>query len=126
VGFYLVGTSEIDLGYVASINLTAPKTGPLAGILFFEDRSAPLLRKHTINSSDARNLLGTIYLSRGALSIGGIRPVADQSAYTVIVARGIQLEAGPNLVLNANYYATDIPVPAGVGPNSSGNVGLIR
>ena len=126
VGFYLVGTSEIDLGYIASINLTAPKTGPLAGILFFEDRSAPLLRKHTINSSDARNLLGTIYLSRGALHVGGIRPVADQSAYTVIVARGILLEAGPNLVLNTNYYATDIPVPAGVGPNSSGTVGLVR
>jgi Flp pilus assembly protein TadG len=126
VGFYLHGTSEIDFGALATINLTAPKSGTLAGILFFEDRSAPLLRKHSIISADARNLLGTIYLSRGALYVGGIKPVADQSAYTVLIARSLEMDAGPNLVLNTNYYATDIPVPAGVGPNSSGTVGLVR
>jgi hypothetical protein len=42
--------------------------------------------------------------------------VADQSAYTVIVSRQLRLSAGPNLVLNANYSSTDVPVPDGVGP----------
>jgi hypothetical protein len=45
--------------------------------------------------------------------------VADQSAYTVIVARQLQLSASPNLVMNAMYTSTDVPVPEGVGPNGS-------
>ena len=45
--------------------------------------------------------------------------IADQSAYTVIVARTIELQSGPNLVLNANYGATNVPVPQGVGPTGS-------
>jgi hypothetical protein len=126
VGFYIHGTSDIDFGASSTINLTAPKYGPLAGILFFEDRAAPLLRKHSIISNDARTLLGTIYLSRGLLYVGANNPVADKSAYTVLVARSIQMDAGPNLVLNTNYYATDIPVPQGVGPTSGGSVGLVR
>jgi hypothetical protein len=71
---------------------------------------------HWITSDDARNLLGTIYLPRGILTIDADKPVADRSAYTVIVARNIKLEAGPNLYLNTNYGMTDIPVPGGVGP----------
>jgi hypothetical protein len=44
--------------------------------------------------------------------------VADQSAYTVIVAAQVNLYEGPNLYLNANYDATSVPVPKGVGPIS--------
>ena len=42
----------------------------------------------------------------------------DQSAYTVIVAQQVNLYQGPNLYLNANYGATSVPVPKGVGPVS--------
>jgi hypothetical protein len=66
VGFYLTGTDTLmffDRG--STIDLTAPKSGPLAGILFFEDSSAPPLRIHRIASNNARNLLGTIYLPVG-------------------------------------------------------------
>jgi Flp pilus assembly protein TadG len=66
-------------------------------------------------SDDARTLLGTIYLPDGALYIDANKPIADSSAYTIIVAREIGLAAGPNLVLNSNYAATTVPVPAGVG-----------
>lgn len=52
--------------------------------------------------------------------------VADQSAYTVIVARQVDLFDGPNLVLNSDYGSTDIPLPAGVGANVSRQFGLSR
>ncbi len=42
-------------------------------------------------------------------------PVADMSAYTVVVARQINLYEGPNLYLNANYSGTSVPVPKGCG-----------
>jgi Flp pilus assembly protein TadG len=120
VGFYFRGDAAlVDFKKDSTIDLSAPKTGPLAGILFFEDRSAPLLRAFKISSDNARRLLGTIYLSRGALMVDASKAVSDLSAYTVIVARQLHLKDGPNLYLNAMYTSSDVPVPDGVGPNGS-------
>ncbi|GJD96864.1 Tad domain-containing protein [Methylobacterium iners] len=80
------------------------------------------LREYRIISDEARTLLGTIYLPAGRLIIDSRKPIADQSAYTVIVARVINLYDGPNLMLNARYASSDIPVPEGVGPSSSDTV----
>lgn len=117
VGFYLVGDKSIfALGPDSKIDLSAPKDGPMAGILFFEDTAAPVGRTHSILSNDARNLLGTFYLPKGTLFVSTISPVADQSAYTAIVARKLKLVGSPTLVLNTNYSMTDVPVPDGIGP----------
>ncbi|TGE00321.1 hypothetical protein EU555_10590, partial [Methylobacterium nonmethylotrophicum] len=75
-------------------------------------------RQYRIISDNARTMLGTIYLPAGRLIIDSSKPVADQSAYTVIVARLINLYEGPNLYLNANYGATSVPVPDGFGPKA--------
>ena len=115
VGFYLSGLAALmffDSG--STIDLTAPKDGPLAGILFFEDRKALPLRIHRIGSNNARNLVGTIYLPLGILLVDANAPVADNSAYTAIVVRSLQLREGPNLVLHSDYQSTDIPVPDGL------------
>ncbi|HEX8662482.1 MAG TPA: pilus assembly protein TadG-related protein [Beijerinckiaceae bacterium] len=120
VGFYMKGDqATFDFGPDSTISLSAPKSGTMAGILFFEDRSAPLLRTFQIKSGNARTLLGTFYLSRGTLVIDTNKAVADQSAYTVIVSRQLKLTASPNLVMNAMYANSGVPVPEGVGPNGS-------
>ncbi len=103
----------------SSITLSAPKTGDMAGLLISEDRTNPVDQKFNILSNDARTLLGTIYLPQGRLFVGANRPIADQSAYTIVVARTFSLSEGPTMVLNTNYGATDIPVPDGVGPNGA-------
>jgi hypothetical protein len=115
VGFYLSGILTLmffDGG--TTIDLTAPKDGPLAGILFFEDRKALPLRIHRIGSNNARNLVGTIYLPLGILFIDANAPVADNSAYTALVVRSLQLSEGPKLVLHSDYQSTNIPVPDGL------------
>lgn len=115
VGFYLSGLATLMyFDSDSTIDLTAPKDGPLAGILFFEDRNAIPLRVHRIGSNNARNLLGTIYLPLGILLVDANAPVADNSAYTAIVARSLQLRKGPNLVLHSDYQSTDVPVPDGL------------
>ncbi|WP_091950122.1 pilus assembly protein TadG-related protein [Methylorubrum salsuginis] len=129
-----------------TINLAAPTTGPMAGVLMSEDATvfAPIdpavevdtllgdtitptpppiaapqpMRIYRIISDNARTMLGTIHLPHGRLVIDAQRPVADMSAYTVVVARQINLYEGPNLYLNANYSGTSVPVPKGVGPVS--------
>lgn len=115
VGLFFTGKGSVLLFERGStIDLTAPRSGEMAGLLVFEGRSQPENGLHQILSDDARNLLGTIYLSRGRLHVDANSPIADRSAYTAIVARVMTLYGGPNLVLNTNYDSTDIPVPDGI------------
>jgi Flp pilus assembly protein TadG len=153
VSIYLSGrTANLTFAADSTINLSAAKDGPLAGLLIFDDpsgASAPAIppfplpipivgellgglgglvggllppgppREHKILSDNARTLLGTIYMPQGRLIIDASKPIADKSAYTVLVVRRIDLHAGPNLILNSDYSATDVPVPKGVGPYGS-------
>lgn len=115
VGLYLSGAkSRFLFDTNTTISLSAPKEGEMAGLLIFVDRSQKGLTKHVIRSNNARKLLGTIYVAEGTLSIDADQPIADQSAYTAIVARRIEAFAGPHLILNTNYHATDVPVPEGI------------
>jgi Flp pilus assembly protein TadG len=134
VAFYLSGAgANLVFEAATTINLTAPKDGPLTGILFFDDPSgapAPVdtkiyksytkqgksPREHLILSDNARTLLGTIYMPQGRLIIDATAPIADRSAYTVLVVNQLDLYSGPNLVLNTDYSASDVPVPQGLGP----------
>lgn len=126
VGFYLTGkNSTFRFASNSKVNFSAPKDGPLAGLLFFEDRNSPKNRRHEILSNYARDLVGTVYLSKGRFVIDADNPVADQSAYTAVVARRIELYSGPNLVLNTDYSHTDVPVPEGIA-GANGPVRLIK
>ncbi len=126
VAFFLRGTSAtFEFAFDSTISLSAPKIGSMAGILFFDDRTSKF-DSHKIFSNDARKLLGTIYLPNGVLYIDANKPIADQSAYTIVVARRVELYSGPNLVLNTDYGGTDVPVPKGVGPVTDQAVALVR
>ena len=119
VGFYITGSAgATNFGSNTRIALSAPTSGPMAGLLIFEDRALVSSLKHRISSDDARKLIGTIYLPVGDLIIDAKEPVADQSAYTAIITHGLELNSGPNLVLNSDYDATDVPVPAGIAGSS--------
>lgn len=148
VGLYFAGDKAgLLFDKDTTISLTAPTTGEMAGLLMAEQTTVanpldpavvantldlgvaipptppPLaqtkpMRIYRIISNNARTMLGTIYLPSGRLVIDATQPVADQSAYTVVVAQQVNLYEGPNLYLNANYDATSVPVPKGVGPLS--------
>jgi Flp pilus assembly protein TadG len=118
-GFYLTGLSSVVwFTSGTTISLSAPVDGPMAGLLFFEDRNATGVRLHRLASNNARTLLGTIYLSKSILNIDATAPVGDQSAYTAIVTQSLQLQSGPNLTLNSDYSATNVPVPTGIAGSS--------
>lgn len=121
VGFYLTGAlglSTVQLAPTSTVSLTAPRTGDMAGMLFFEDRSVLFKFPHIVASNDARNLVGTIYLPGNTLEINSTKPIADKSDYTVIIARKFDMKDGPELVLNTDYENSPIPVPEGVGNKS--------
>jgi Putative Flp pilus-assembly TadE/G-like len=127
VGFFLTGSaSTILFARDSHISLTAPKTGDMAGLLFFEDRDSEFATYHRITSNDARNLVGTMYFPNSKLLIDATNPVADRSDYTVIVAREFELRDGPELVLNTDYESSPIPLPEGVGNKTNSNIRLVN
>jgi len=111
--------------------LSAPLSGVMTGLLFFSNANNPLAKKvgkgaglkdgHVIRSDNARRLVGTIYLPDDKLVVDGDTPVADQSEYTVIVAKAFELNNGPNLVLQADYASSNVPVPEGLGSKAAGD-----
>jgi Flp pilus assembly protein TadG len=116
VGFYFQGIgAKFDFDKNTTVSLAAPTNGPMAGLLFFEDRGVAIGNLHRIRSNNAHTLLGTIYLPRGRFYVEADRPVANRSAYTIVVANQIEMVAGPELYLNANYGGTTVPVPGGLG-----------
>jgi hypothetical protein len=121
VGFFFEGNGPaFDFGASTQISLTAPKTGPLAGILFFEQRSAKPGRTFAIRSKDAEQFEGTVYLSRGYLLVEKASRLGQLSNWTAIVANRIKIDSGPQLVINSNFGASDIPTPKGIeGKNST-------
>lgn len=115
VGFFFIGRkATLFFDANTTISLVAPESGPMAGLLFFQDRSAKLNERFSILSDNARVLEGTLYLPKAHLYIDADEPIADQSAYTVIIANSMSLFAGPHVVLNTDYDTTDVPVPGGI------------
>ncbi|TGD96104.1 hypothetical protein EU555_25245 [Methylobacterium nonmethylotrophicum] len=128
VGFYFTGAVQPEYDGIArpmqfmprsNVSLGAPTEGPMAGLLFFEDRGAPAGRLFEVMSDNARRLVGTIYMPRGTFVVSANQVVADHSEYTAIVAQKVALSQAPRLVVNANYNATKVPVPQGLGPTSA-------
>jgi hypothetical protein len=121
VGFYFTGDDAVfSFKSNAMVELSAPETGPLAGLLFFQDPATPAERAFEITSDFVDYLVGTIYLPQGRLTIDSNHAVAEASEYTVLVVRRLELRAGPKLVLNTGYALSDVPVPEGVGPTTTG------
>lgn len=114
-GLYFTGASaSFTFEAKSTISLKAPTSGGMAGLLIFGGRNQDPSLSYRILSDDARVLIGTIYIPKGELRVDATSPIADQSAYTAIVADKMRLYGGPHLVLNTKYNETGIPVPDGI------------
>jgi hypothetical protein len=99
----------------SSVRLTARKSGPYAGFLILTTRDNT--QDFTIASNNVSELLGTIYIPNAKLIVSTTGNVAQDSAWSIIVADDIELHQNPSLIINANYVGSGVPVPQGVGPS---------
>lgn len=111
--------SRFEFKGQALVNLDGRKSGPYAGLVMGAMRDN---RQDFIVSADhVESLLGVIYVPSARLIVEGTADIARDSAWTVIVAKQVQLRGSPSLFINANYDASDVPVPDGVGPRTGGS-----
>ena len=101
------------------VTLEGRRTGAYAGMVMAATRDDK--EDFLITSDNVENLLGVIYVPNAVFIVKGSQDVARDSAWTVIVAKSLQLTGSPSLIINANYTGSAVPVPQGVGPRAGGS-----
>ncbi len=105
----------------SAISLTGRTSGDWAGFVIVATRDN--LDDMEISSSSVDKLLGTIYVPEATVVIDAAGSVAEESKWSVVVAKEIKLDKNARLVINTDYAGSGVPVPAGVG-NNAGPGGL--
>lgn len=100
-------------GAHATLNLSGRQSGPLAGFVLIADRGYP--GQFSLMSDNITGLTGTVYVPTATLMVQGTAKSGATSPWTVITAESIAVNGGAQLVINANYSASSVPVPTGVG-----------
>jgi hypothetical protein len=97
----------------AKVTLTGRRSGSWAGFVLVSTRENEA--DTTLSSSFVDKLLGIIYLPNSNLFVNAKGNVAEDSLWSVVIARSIALAGDSTLVINDNYGGSGVPVPKGVG-----------
>lgn len=95
----------VNIKTTGSVQLSAPTTGPLAGILMFDSRSAPAEAESEIAAGANSKFEGALYFPKAELEFED--DTTATVAYTLIVADRVEFEA------SAKLTATFAPLPGG-------------
>jgi len=105
VTFYLAGSGYAYIQNGATLNLSAPTSGPYNGILFYQDRADT--HAALIEGGSNSSLQGILYFPSAALEIGN---GTTTTAYTPIVAQSLTMQGGSNLT-DADYASVNASDP---------------
>jgi hypothetical protein len=92
-------TATINGG--ANVNLTAPSSGPTAGIVFFGDRRMPAGTAFKLNGGSTQVFGGALYLPEAAVTFAGGSGTSAVGC-TQLVADTITFSGNSNFALNCN------------------------
>lgn len=95
----------------AAIDLTAPQSGDLSGLAFFQDRRAPTGVTNKFTGGTSQIINGALYLPRQTINYAG--GGSQQSQCTQIIADKITFSGNATLRLNCEGMGT---TPVGYGP----------
>lgn len=104
VGFYLTGsTALLDFSSNTQLNFTSPRSGPLAGFIFFQDRNFGAGKTHHVDSNMAATLDGAIYFPKATLDSNSNATWGSNSSCLMIVTHRMHFDSNSGIKLNADY-----------------------
>lgn len=110
VGFYLTGTgAELSVNGGANAAITAPATGPLAGIVVAQDATANAGATSIVQGGGAVQLTGALYFPTQTLQIGGNGDLGQNTAAWAIVADQVHLKGNGNVRIEADFTNAGLP-----------------
>jgi hypothetical protein len=109
VTIFLTGNDAVvDMGGSGTIELSAPTTGDLAGILIFEDRDNPMMQSHSFRGGSNKSYSGIIYAPNGLVEYVGNGAGGGGTPYFI----AWRFAMSGNGELNLTYDpASGIPLP---------------
>lgn len=113
VAFYLADGVELHFNGGADLDLSAPATGPYAGILIFGSRDSTGV-SHTINGNAGSSLDGAIYAPASHLTVSGSAGTSPGSC-TQFVTDTITLTGNAEINISCETpFGPNIDLPGGV------------
>ena len=126
VSFYLTGVGTavqlqndyVDLSAQTTLTITAPTTGPMAGIAIYQDHtSATGTLTNTLSGNSTVNFTGVLYFGNQNVVVSGSSE--NQSAgFTAMVAYTVNYSGYSTLYLNSNYGSTTVQMPTAMYPSA--------
>ncbi len=108
--------ATVNMNGGANVQLTAPTSGPYAGILFYQDRRALDSGTNLINGNASSKLQGAIYMASQAVSFSGNSGMNTQC--TQIVSRRVTFTGN-------NNFANQCPSGSGAASFTGARVQLV-
>ena len=103
-------TAQINGG--ATVNLTPPSTGPLAGLVMFGDRNIPLGTSYKFNGGATQYLGGAVYFPTGAVDFAG--GAGANTTCTQVIGDTVSFTGNSGLAINCAGVGTKPISPTGV------------
>ena len=112
VMFYLSGTgSVLNINAQSVIDLSAPKTGPYAGMVFVQDRANPAGAINQMNGGSSIRIVGTSYFPTQVFDVGGSGDFGATSPYMSFVADTFIFHGNGKLYVNLDASSAGFSVP---------------
>ena len=121
VGFYLTGSGtavqlandDLSISGNVTVNLSAPTSGALAGIAFYQDHSGPTGDiTNTINGNTSVNIDGTLYFGNQNIVINGTNNVSDNVPLSAVIGNTITINGSNTFTLGPRNPG--VPLPPGL------------
>lgn len=97
----------------ATINLSAPATGPHVGFVIFQSRTGTASNNLIVNANVSGKIEGVAYMPRSELALNS--NVTVGAAWSIIVAKKVTLNADSTLTVNSTF-ASGPPLPRPLRP----------
>jgi hypothetical protein len=102
VGFYLTGSSALlEFDSNSTVNFTAADSGPLAGMLFFQDRNYG--GEHKFDSNAATMLDGAMYFPNATFTSNSNTTMGSSSSCLMLVAKRITFDSNAGVNMSSDY-----------------------
>jgi hypothetical protein len=98
------GFGSVQINGNATISLTAPKTGAMAGIVVFGDRRIPTGTTFKFNGGANQYFGGAVYVPSGATSFSG--GASTSTNCTQLIGSTVTFTGNSGFALNCNNYGT--------------------
>ena len=104
------------------IDLSAPTSGAMAGVLLYADRNIGEYTKHEINSDSSSQLNGAVYLPESELLINSNGDMGGPGSCTNYIVGNLMMNSDSSLYVGQDWDTCGVPQPDAM----SSGVRLVR